>query len=61
MDGPGGVWIRYRRGMIPPTGAPFPEVQARAYASALILTIIVLAISLGSRWLAAKAGKFTLK
>ncbi len=42
-------------------GTPFPEVQARAYASALILTIIVLAISLGSRWLAAKAGKFTLK
>jgi phosphate transport system permease protein len=40
---------------------PFPEVRARAYASALILTIIVLAISLGSRWLAARAGKFTIK
>jgi len=27
-------------------GTPFPEVQARAYASALILTIIILGISL---------------
>jgi phosphate transport system permease protein len=42
-------------------GTPFPEVQARAYASALILTVIVLAISLGSRLLAARLGKFTLK
>jgi phosphate transport system permease protein len=40
---------------------PFPEVQKRAYASALILTIIVLAISLGSRWLSARAGRNTVK
>lgn len=42
-------------------GTPFPEVQQRAYASALILTVIVLAISLGSRWVAAQMGKYTLK
>jgi phosphate transport system permease protein len=42
-------------------GTPFPEVQNRAYASALILTIIVLAISLGSRWLAGKLSKFIIK
>jgi phosphate transport system permease protein len=42
-------------------GTPFPEVQQRAYASALILTIIVLAISLGSRWVAARMGKYTVK
>ncbi|MCX9024504.1 MAG: phosphate ABC transporter permease PstA [Candidatus Methanoperedens sp.] len=32
-------------------GTPFPEVQARAYASALILLIIVLALSIASRYL----------
>jgi phosphate transport system permease protein len=42
-------------------GTPFPEVQERAYASALILTIIVLIISLGSRFLAARLGRFTIK
>jgi len=42
-------------------GTPFPEVQQRAYASALILTIIVLVISLGSRWIAGRMGKYTLK
>jgi phosphate transport system permease protein len=42
-------------------GTPYPEVQQRAYASALILTVIVLAISLGSRWVARRMGKFTLK
>jgi len=40
---------------------PYPEVQARAYASALVLTIIVLAISLGSRWIAGRLSKFVLK
>lgn len=35
---------------------PFPAVQERAYASALVLTIIVLLISLGSRLV---AGRFT--
>jgi phosphate transport system permease protein len=33
---------------------PFPRVQQRAYASALILTIIVLTLSLISRWLAGR-------
>jgi phosphate transport system permease protein len=42
-------------------GTPYPEVQQRAYASALILTVIVLAISLGSRWVARRMSKFTLK
>ena len=42
-------------------GTPFPEVQQRAYASALILTVIVLAISLGSRWAATRMGKYTVK
>lgn len=40
---------------------PFPEVQERAYASALILTMIVLLISLGSRLLANRFAKFTIK
>ncbi len=40
---------------------PFPEVQQRAYASALILTILVLVISLGSRFLSAKLDKYTIK
>jgi len=40
---------------------PFPEVQKRAYASALILTIIVLVISLGSRWLAGRLSKYVVK
>jgi len=35
-------------------GTPFPAVQERAYASALVLTIIVLALSLAARWLSSK-------
>ncbi|MBI1794548.1 MAG: phosphate ABC transporter permease PstA [Chloroflexi bacterium] len=42
-------------------GMPYPEVQKRAYASALILTIIVLAISLGSRWIAGRLSKYVMK
>lgn len=42
-------------------GSPFPEVQQRGYASALILTIIVLAVSLGSRFLSARLNKYTVK
>ena len=42
-------------------GSPYPEVQQRGYAAALILTIIVLAVSLGSRWLSAKLDKYTIK
>ncbi len=37
-------------------GTPFPEVQDRAYASALILTAVILAISILARVL---TGKFT--
>ncbi|MCI0521197.1 MAG: ABC transporter permease subunit [Chloroflexi bacterium] len=39
---------------------PFPEVQARAYASALALTLLVLAVSLGSRWLAGRLNRFII-
>jgi phosphate transport system permease protein len=42
-------------------GTPYPEVQARGYASALILTIIVLLISLGSRWISSRLNKYTVK
>ena len=42
-------------------GTPFPEVQQRAYASALILTVIVLAISLGSRWASGQVGRYSVK
>lgn len=42
-------------------GTPFPEVQQRAYAAALVLTFIVLVISLGSRWLASRLGRFIIK
>ena len=42
-------------------GTPFPEVQKRAYASALILTVIVLAISLGSRWVASRLSRYTIR
>jgi len=38
-------------------GTPFPEVQQRAYASALILTVIILIISLVSRILTRKFTK----
>lgn len=39
-------------------GTPYPEVQQRAYASALILTLIVLIVSLGSRLVSARLGRF---
>ena len=42
-------------------GTPYPEVQQRAYASALILTVVVLVISLGSRFLAARLSKYINK
>ena len=42
-------------------GSPYPEVQQRGYAAALILTIIVLAVSLGSRFLSARLNKYTIK
>ena len=42
-------------------GTPFPEVQQRAYASALILTVLVLLISLGSRWLSQRLSRFAIR
>ena len=41
-------------------GTPFPEVQERAYASALILTVIILAISVVSRIVSKKFTKHTI-
>lgn len=42
-------------------GTPFPEVQARAYASAVILLLIILIISVTSRLLSKKFTKHTIK
>ena len=42
-------------------GTPYPEVQKRGYASALILTIIILIISLSSRLISARLNKYTVK
>lgn len=42
-------------------GTPLPEVQERAYASAFILTMIILALSLSTRLLMSKFGKHTAK
>ena len=42
-------------------GTPFPEVQQRAYASALVLMIMVLLISLGSRLLARRLSRYVVK
>ena len=42
-------------------GTPFPEVQQRAYAAALVLTAIILTVSLGSRWVASRLSRFTIK
>ncbi len=40
---------------------PYKEVQERGYASALILTIIILIVSLGSRWVSSRLSKYTIK
>jgi phosphate transport system permease protein len=42
-------------------GTPFPAVQQRGYASALVLTAIILIVSLGSRWLAARLSRNVIK
>jgi phosphate transport system permease protein len=42
-------------------GTPFPEVQARAYASALILTVIVLLVSVAGRLLVWRYGRHVVK
>jgi len=40
---------------------PFPEVQQRGYAAALILTALILMVSLGSRWLSARLERYAVK
>lgn len=42
-------------------GSPYPEVRERGYAAALILTIIVLAVSFGARWLSGRLNRYTVK
>ncbi len=41
-------------------GTPFPEVQQRAYSAALILTVIVLGVSLTSRWLSHVLDRYSI-
>jgi phosphate transport system permease protein len=40
---------------------PYPEVQSRAYAAALVLTVIVLITSLGARWLSGRLSSYVVK
>lgn len=42
-------------------GTPYPEVQEKAYASAVILLVIILLISIGTRVLTKKWSKFVIK
>lgn len=42
-------------------GTPFEEVHQRAYAAALLLVILVLAVSIGSRILSARLSGYTVK
>lgn len=42
-------------------GSPIPEVQNRAYAAALILTVIILSISVATRLLSRKFHKTSIK
>ncbi|WKZ19618.1 MAG: phosphate ABC transporter permease PstA [Candidatus Jettenia sp. CY-1] len=42
-------------------GTPFPEVQERGYASALVLTLIILIISIVSRFLTKRFTRHTIK
>jgi phosphate transport system permease protein len=42
-------------------GTPFPEVQERAYASALLLTGLILAVSWLARWLARRCDRQVIK
>jgi phosphate transport system permease protein len=41
-------------------GTPFPEVQQRAYAAGLVLTVIVLALSLAARLLARRLRRYVV-
>jgi phosphate transport system permease protein len=42
-------------------GTPFPEVQQRGYAAALVLTVLILFVSFGSRWLLARLGRYATR
>ena len=42
-------------------GTPFPEVQQRAYASAAVLTLIILLISLAGRAMSRKVTRHVVK
>ena len=42
-------------------GTPFPEVQQRAYASALVLLILILLLSITSRLLTGKFSKYVIR
>ncbi len=42
-------------------GTPFPAVQQRAYASALVLTVIVLALSIAARYFAKRLTRNVVK
>ena len=42
-------------------GSPLPEVQQRAYAGALILTVMILGLSLAARGLAARCARHAVK
>jgi len=42
-------------------GTPVAEVQQRAYASAAVLTVIILAISLAARWIGRRYTKHTVR
>ena len=42
-------------------GTPFPAVQARAYASALVLTVLILAISVTAHLLLRKVGRYVVR
>lgn len=42
-------------------GTPFPEVQERAYASAVILLVMVLLLTVSSRLLTKKAAKYVIR
>jgi phosphate transport system permease protein len=42
-------------------GTPYPEVQARAYAAAVVLTLIILALSVAGRLFAKRYGRHAVK
>ena len=42
-------------------GTPFPEVQQRAYASGFILLAMILSLSIGSRLLTRRFGRFIIR